>query len=180
MKIIAFTGMPLSGKSEAVEITKSAGFPVVRMGDMVWEEVKNQKLELNDENVGFVANSMREKRGKDIWAKRTIEKIKSQNISGIIVVDGIRNTEEIDLFKRELSNNFVLIAITAPDELRKKRALLRKRIDDNQDIKSIKERDRREMSWGIKDVISNSDIVVSNENSIEDFRNKIKKVLQSI
>jgi dephospho-CoA kinase len=180
MKIIAFTGMPFSGKSVAVEIAKSTVFPVIRMGDLIWEEVKNQKLELNDENVGFVANSIRKKQGKDIWAKRTIEKIKSQNISDKIIVDGIRNIEEIDLFKKELSSNFVLIAITASDELRKKRAMSRNRIDDSKDIKSIEERDIREIGWGIKDVISNADIVVSNEQSIEDFRNKIKKILQKI
>jgi len=172
--------MPFSGKSVAVEIAKSTVFPVIRMGDLIWEEVKNQKLELNDENVGFVANSIRKKQGKDIWAKRTIEKIKSQNISDKIIVDGIRNIEEIDLFKKELSSNFVLIAITASDELRKKRAMSRNRIDDSKDIKSIEERDIREIGWGIKDVISNADIVVSNEQSIEDFRNKIKKILQKI
>ncbi len=180
MKIIAFTGMPFSGKSVAVEIAKSTGFPVIRMGDLIWGEVKNQKLELNDENVGFVANSMRKKQGKDIWAKRTIEKIKSQHISDKIIVDGIRNIEEIDLFKKELSSNFVLIAITSSDELRKKRAMSRNRIDDSKDIKSIEERDIRELGWGIKEVISNADIVVSNEHSIEDFRNKIKKILQKI
>ena len=68
MKIIAFTGMPFSGKSEAVEIAKKLGIPVVRMGDMVWDEVKKQGLEINDGNVGFIANKMRESHGMDIWA----------------------------------------------------------------------------------------------------------------
>ncbi|HIG99167.1 MAG TPA: AAA family ATPase, partial [Thermoplasmata archaeon] len=42
MKIIAFTGMPASGKSEAVQLAKDKGIPVIRMGDLVWEETQRQ------------------------------------------------------------------------------------------------------------------------------------------
>ncbi|HEC81032.1 MAG TPA: hypothetical protein ENI42_01220, partial [Thermoplasmatales archaeon] len=38
MKTIAFTGMPGSGKTEAVKIAKELEIPVIRMGDCVWEE----------------------------------------------------------------------------------------------------------------------------------------------
>ncbi len=180
MKIIAFTGMPCSGKTEAVEIAKTLGLPVIRMGDMVWEEVKQQGLELNDENVGAIADSIRREQGKNIWAKRTIDKINSLNITNKIIVDGIRNIEEVDLFKRELCNNFVLIAIIASDEVRKKRSLLRKRKDDSNDLRKIEERDKREIRWGIKDLITTSDIIISNEHSINDFRREVKKVLEQI
>ena len=78
MKIIAFAGMPFSGKSEAVRIAKEKNIPVIRMGDMVWDEVKKRGLELNDKNVGTIANEMRQKHGKDIWAKKTIERVKSK------------------------------------------------------------------------------------------------------
>ena len=180
MRIIAFTGMPLSGKSEAVEIAKSFGLPVVRMGDMVWEEVKNQGLELTDRNVGSIANSMRNKHGKDIWAKRTIEKIISEKLTEKVVVDGIRNVEEIYLFKKKLSKNFILIAITSSNEIRKNRALSRKRIDDSSNVKSIEKRDKRELGWGICEVISKADITISNEVSMGEFQLRIKQVLQNI
>lgn len=180
MKIVAFTGMPCSGKTEAVEIAKAMGIPVIRMGDVVWGEVKNRGLELNDENVGTVANMMREKHGKNIWARRTVDKIKSLNIANNIVVDGIRNVEEVNLFKKELSNNFVIIAITASDEVRKKRSLSRGRKDDSNDIKDIEERDKRELRWGIGNVIASADIVISNEGSIDEFRRLVKEVLQKL
>jgi len=180
MKIIAFTGMPCSGKTEAVEVAKMLDLPVIRMGDMVWEEVKKQGLELNDENVGTIADSMRKKHGKNIWAKRTIDKITSLNITDKIIVDGVRNIEEVNLFKKELSNNFILIAITTSDEERKKRSLLRQRRDDSNNLKKIEERDKREIRWGIRELISTADIIISNENSINDFRREIKDVLKKI
>ena len=77
MKIIAFTGMPASGKSEAVQLAKDKGIPVIRMGDLVWEETKRQGKPLNDKNVGSVASNMRKEHGMDVWAKRTVEKIHS-------------------------------------------------------------------------------------------------------
>ena len=180
MKIIAFTGMPCSGKTEAVEIAKKLGLTVIRMGDMVWDEVKKQGLELNDENVGAIADSMRKKQGKNIWAKITIDKITSLNITNKIIVDGIRNIEEVDIFKKELCDNFVLIAIIASDEVRKKRSLLRQRKDDSNDLRKIEERDKREVRWGIKDLISTADIIISNEHNINDFRREVKKVLEQI
>ena len=66
MKIIVFAGMPSSGKSEAVNIAKERNIPVIRMGDMVWEETKKQGLEINDKNVGMIADNMRKKYGMDI------------------------------------------------------------------------------------------------------------------
>jgi len=179
MKIIAFTGMPLSGKTEAVSIAKELGIPVIRMGDAVWEEVKKQGLKLNDANVGTIANQMRNTHGKDVWARRTLDKIGNltQGKNKCIIIDGIRNVEEIDLFKKELNSDFILIAIDASSETRKKRAMRRKRIDDSNRIKDFEERDKRETRWGIGEVISSADIVIFNEDSIDEFHEKIKRLL---
>ena len=178
MKIIAFTGMPFSGKSEAVKIAKEQGITVVRMGDMIWEETKKQGLELNDQNVGMIANNMRKTHGKDIWAKKTIKKINSMKETELLVIDGIRNIEEIETFEKELGKNFVLIAIEVCDKTRHKRALMRGRNDDSMDPDVIKQRDRRELSWGLGNVIAIADSVVTNEGKLEDFKIKIKKLLK--
>jgi dephospho-CoA kinase len=180
MKILAFTGMPCSGKTEAVKIVKDMKIPVIRMGDMVWEETKKKGLELNDFNVGTVANEMRKAHGMDIWAKKTVEKIKTMNDISLLVIDGIRNIEEIYVFKKELGNNFFIIAVEASTETRRKRALSRNRKDDSKDIKDLEERDKRELGWGLGVVIASADIVISNEGSIAEFHEKIKDVFNKI
>ncbi|MCJ7571122.1 MAG: flagellar hook-basal body complex protein FliE [Candidatus Thermoplasmatota archaeon] len=176
MKIIAFTGMPFSGKSEAVKIAKEQNIPVIRMGDMVWEETKKQNLELNDKNVGTIANNMRKKYGMDIWAKKTIEKIKKIKNTDILVIDGVRNLEEVETFKKKLGDDFLLVAIQVSDKLRYKRAMNRNRKDDSKDLAKIKERDNREISWGLNTVIDSADMIISNEGSLEELHNKIKQV----
>ena len=178
MKILAFTGMPFSGKSEAVKIAKEMNIPIIRMGDMIWEEAENRELELNDKNVGTIASQMREEHGKDIWARRTLEKIKSVENLNFIVIDGIRNVEELDLFKRYLEGNFVVVAVEASDETRQNRALTRNREDDSKDLQKIKERDKRELGWGLDRVIASADIIVLNEGSIKNFQKKIRELLK--
>ena len=163
MKIIAFAGMPFSGKSEAVKIAQTLGITVIRMGDMVWAEVKKRGLKLKDENVGKIANDMRDKFGKDIWAKKTIGKLKKYKDVDFIVIDGIRNTEEIDTFKKHLGKYFFLIAIDVPDIVRHKRGLSREREDDSRDLEKIKDRDIRELRWGLGSVIKSADLVINND-----------------
>ena len=180
MRIIAFAGMPFSGKSEAVQIAKDMNIPIIRMGDTIWDETKNRGLELTDQNVGKIANDMRKEHGMDIWAQRTFEKIKSMKDKKLLVIDGVRNIEEIEFLENNLGKDFLLIAVQVSDEERYKRAMSRGREDDSLDINKIKERDRREISWGLDVVIASADIVVSNEGCIDDFRNEIKKILNDI
>jgi len=176
LKIIAFAGMPFSGKSESVKIAKEQNIPVIRMGDMIWEETKKQRLELNDKNVGIIANNMRKKHGMDIWAKKTIEKIKKIKNTNILVIDGIRNLEEVETFKKNLGDDFLLVAIQVSDKLRYKRAMNRNRKDDSKDLAKIKERDNREINWGLNTVIASADMIISNEGSLEELQNKIKQI----
>jgi dephospho-CoA kinase len=180
MKIIAITGMPFAGKTEAVQIAEQLKIPVVRMGDTIWDEVKKRGLEFNDKTVGTVASEMRKIYGMAIWAQRTVDRVQRLNHAKYIVIDGVRNPEEVDYFKKELGSDFVMIAITASDDVRRKRSLSRKRIDDCQTPVSFEERDKRELRWGLGEVISLADIVIPNEHDLKSFGKQVKHVLQHL
>lgn len=179
MQTLGFTGMPWSGKTEAVSFADDKGFPVFRMGDFIWDEVKKRKLSMNASTVGSVASDMREKYGSTIWAERTVEAIEKVNDSSIVVIDGIRSISEVNYFRRHLSDSFRLVAIIASDKIRHQRAKKRGRADDSGDDKSIKRRDNREIKWGIKQVINESDIKISNESSLASFREKITNLFSN-
>ena len=180
MKVIAFTGMPASGKSEAVQLAKDKGIPVIRMGDLVWEETKRQGKALTDKNVGTVASNMRKTHGMDIWAKRTVEKICSLKKPAHLVIDGVRNMEEIEYFKKELGQHFLVVAIDAPDELRRKRAIARGRTDDSKDLKDLEERDKREISWGLQKVIADADIIIQNNGTLDQLRTRVLTLFEKL
>lgn len=172
MKIIGLTGMPGSGKGIFVETAKKKGWDVVRMGDTVWDFVKKKGLKINDENVGRVANEERKKIGYGIWAERTLPFIKNKKT----VIDGIRSVEEVNVFRKHFQD-FTLISIHSSPETRYRRIMSRKRIDDTFSKEKFDERDKRELSWGIGNVIALSDIVIINERGIDDFKVKVEEIL---
>ncbi len=173
MKVIAFTGLPGSGKSEAVNVAKEMGIKVVRMGDEIRKEARKMGLELNDKNLGKIADEMRREHGMDIWARRCLPEIKND----MVIIDGIRNIEEVELFRQHIKN-FILIAIHASPNTRYERMMKRGREDDSLSEEDLKERDERELRWGIGNVVAMADIVVVNEGSLDEFKEKIKKILE--
>jgi len=92
----------------------------------------------------MIADTMRDKCGKDIWARRTVELLKQQKASQTIVIDGVRNREEVDFFRKTLGDDFVVIAIQTYNEIRRHRALTRGRVGDSGKLVDIIKRDRRE------------------------------------
>ena len=178
MKIIVFTGMPFAGKSIAVDVAKAKGYPVVRMGDFVWEETRRQGKPLTNETVGEVANAMRETQGKDIWARRTVDALKKLRRLPLVVIDGARNPEEIAYFKAALAKDCFVVAIVASEEARHERALERGRVDDSTSHSDIVERDRRETRWGLPKVIAAADITIRNDDSLVAFQTQVEKILK--
>jgi len=172
MKVIGLTGMPGSGKTAIRDILEGKGWKVVRMGDFVFEEVKRQGLKLDPENIGNVANQMRSTHGKDIWAKRTVDHIRSEKMDKVLI-DGVRSNFESDYFKETLGDEFLMIAVLASPEIRKERILSRGREDDGSE-QSFFDRDAREIKWGIGQVIAQADLTFRNEGALEDIKNWVE------
>lgn len=180
MRVIAFVGLPLSGKTTASKVAEDMGIPVICMGDVVRDEAKRRNLPLTDEVLGKIANELREKEGMDAIAKRCIPLIREKGKDfGVVVVDGVRGIAEVETFKKAF-DDFILIAIDSPLELRFQRALKRKRSDDIESIEELRERDRRELSWNLGKALEVADFTVENRESLEDFREKIRGILENL
>ncbi len=176
MKVIGFTGMPGSGKSEAMAVATQRGFPVVRMGDLIWEEVDRQGLPRDASNVGKVANAMRQSHGDDVWALRTVERVRSMGADEVVLIDGVRSNHEVEVFRRELGDDFVLVAIHTDAKHRYGRLTARGRDDDptGDDAEQLhKQRDEREMGWGIARTIALADEMIVNDGSLDEFHARV-------
>ncbi len=174
--IVLLVGMPGSGKDEFKKVAISMGWDVVSMGDVVREYVASMGLELTEKNVGQIASNERRLNGMDIWARRTLGKIKGERT----VIDGIRNQEEVDFFKKSLGMRMVTVAIMSSEKTRYERMIRRGRKDDIRNMDEFLERDKRELSWGLGNVIAKSDYYIVNEGTLEEFREKVKSFLNSL
>ncbi len=181
MRVIAFVGLPLSGKSTAAKVAEEMGIPVVCMGDVVREEAKRRGLPQTDENLGKIAEELRKKEGMDAIAKRCIPIIREKGMeTGVVVVDGIRGIAEVERFKKEFGDDFILINIEAPLEIRFQRALKRKRSDDITSIEELKRRDERELSWNMGEAMKIANFTIENVGGLEEFREKVRGILEQL
>ena len=176
-KILAFVGMPASGKSEASSVLLNHGITVINMGDVIREEVVRRGLEATDANTGGVGTDLRENEGKDAVAIRCIPKIRDA-ADDFIAIDGVRSVAEVDCFKQEFGDDFTLISIDSPLEIRFERVIARKRSDDMKDISGLKARDDRELGWGMGEAMEIADVVITNNDTLEDFRKKITALVE--
>lgn len=177
--IIAFVGLPLSGKSTAARVAENLDFPVVVMGDVIRDEVLHQGLDLTDQNAGRVATELRENEGMDAIARRCVPLIRAREQS-VIVIDGIRSDSEVEHFKQVFGENFILINIQAETDERFDRSVRRERGDDIATIEELKSRDERELSWSMEKAIKRADLTIENNSTLNKFNEKIEEVLKRV
>ncbi|MEM4729714.1 MAG: AAA family ATPase [Thermoplasmata archaeon] len=174
MKVLLIAGMPGAGKSEAVKVAEEMGVPVVRMGDLVREEVVSRGFDLNRTNLASVASAARKKLGADIWARRTLPRIPR---APLVVIDGCRSLEEANFFRRTLGRSIFIVGIHASPRSRWKRLRERARRDDPKTPEEFRERDRQELEWGLGDVIATADVMVVNEGRKGALRAQMRALL---
>ncbi|HUL39182.1 MAG TPA: AAA family ATPase, partial [Methanomassiliicoccales archaeon] len=173
MRILVLAGMPGSGKEEFVLVARSLSYDVVRMGDVVRAEAAMRGVQNSDKGVGGFANSERQAHGYDIWAKRCLPCLKNRRT----IIDGSRGLDELEIFRRELGDKVELVAIHAPQKQRYQRLLERGREDAPKSWEEFLERDRRELSWGLGNLIAMADTMLVNEGDLEDFKRLCKEFL---
>lgn len=175
MKLIVTVGMPGSGKDEIVEVAKSMGLAVLKMGDLVRDETKRRGLALNNQNVGRIASEERDRHGPGVWAQRALPKLTETRM----LVDGCRSDSEVTVFRHNFGDLFVL-GIFASPETRFERMTSRSRSDDGGSLQEFYDRDRRELKWGIGAAFTLADGMLVNEGSIDEFRRAGRAMLEKI
>lgn len=176
MKIIAFTGLPGSGKSTMIDAISAMG-KVITMGDVIRNEAKEQEIDPSDENLGRIAKNLRKNHGPNIIAEKCVDLIKSLD-EEIVFIDGIRSMAEIDTFRKHWK--VPIIAADVEKNVRFQRMTERNRSDDPKDIEELEARDDREINFGVNEVISNADYKLNNAGGIEEVQRETKEVVRKI
>lgn len=200
MKVFGVTGLPGSGKSIISRIAKKEGIHTISMGDVIREEAEKRHI-----TTGQAAVNLRKQYGNNVVADRCVKKIQNHSRNrnnkkttikkiyptrnhnqgrkkykkiqqDIYIIEGIRSPYEVKYFKRYFKN-FKIIAIHSSPQERFNRLKRRKRKDDSPDYKKFQERDRRELNFGIGNVIAEADYMLVNEGPIQIFKKSVKSVI---
>lgn len=177
MRVLGVSGMPGSGKGVVSRIAQTMGVKIIRMGDVIRDEAK-----ISGQSVGDTAVSLRKEYGDYIVAEKCVEKIKtdysnSKTKKNTYMIEGIRSPYEIEIFQDNFPD-FVVLSVFSNPKTRFKRLKRRKRSDDSEELLEFQIRDKRELGFGIGEVIATSDYLIVNEGPLWRFKSQAKKILK--
>lgn len=177
MRVIGTVGLPGSGKGEFAAVADELGVPVVTMGDVIRVECRRRGLDPTNHH-GEVAQSLREEEGPLAIAERSIPMIREAlDDADTVLVDGLRSADELRRFREAFGDDFTLVAIRAPFELRAERLGERGRDDSDSDLEALRERDDRELELGLGETLERADVEIDNTDSLAAFRERVRDVL---
>ncbi|MBI2028188.1 MAG: dephospho-CoA kinase [Candidatus Levybacteria bacterium] len=182
--IIGITGAFGSGKSTAANFFEDKGLKKIVLSSFIEEEAKKRGIKkITRKLLQDIGNDLRDKFGSGILAKKAVLFLKNERLDRA-VVDGVRNLGEVEEFKK--NSNFVLIAVVANRKTRFERLRnLKRREKLNWD--TFEKLDRRDLGIGEKQTglqtafcIASADIFVEGNEDIDEFRQKLDKILRRI
>ncbi|SIR52964.1 Dephospho-CoA kinase [Haladaptatus litoreus] len=178
MRVIGTVGLPGSGKGEAATVAEEMGVPVVTMGDVIRAACRARGLD-PAEHHGQIAKALREENGPDAIAQESLPQIEDAlEESNTVLVDGIRSGVEVERFESAFGDDFVLVSIEAPFEVRAERLGERGRDRTDEDEEGLKQRDERELGFGLGEAMARSDAVIDNTATLDSFRTQIHALFE--
>lgn len=175
MKLVVTVGLPGSGKDELVGVARMLGMQVLKMGDLVRDEVRRKGMPINDKNNARVANEERERQGPSVWAKKIVPMISETKV----LIDGCRSDAEVAVFRHNFGD-LTVVGVHASPGTRFDRLTKRGRGDDGVSMEEFYERDRRELKWGIGNALALADYMIVNEGSLSELQSRAREILSRI
>ena len=173
--LLAFVGMPGSGKSEAATFLTQKGFSSVRFGQVAEDGIKEMGLPLTPENEQMYREKIRQELGMAAFAIRSEAQItKLLATHPTVVIDGLYSWEEYVYLLEKFSNLKIVYVFVRP-EIRYRR--LGARPVRPLTAEQAKQRDFSEIEKLNKSgPIAMADFVIENNETIEAFHARIDEL----
>lgn len=144
-----------------------------------------KRKEFSRTDLQDLGDELRKKYGNHILAKLAIEYL--QRNRPLIIVDGIRNLGEAEYLRKTFGENFKLIAIDAPAQIRFERISARKRSGDPETFEQFLEMEKRDRgeeqpSYGqqVQKCMDIADFKIDNSGTIAELEKRIDGILSEI
>lgn len=178
--IIGIVGMPAAEKTIVAEfLSEISGIISLRMSEIVEEEIVGKNKEPEAIKYRETVEHLREKFGKDIIARRTLERARNKRLSSVIV-DGIRNLEEVN-FLRSKSKKIILICVHSSPAIRYERLMSEEIGPRSLSKDECRDLDNHNLSLGIADAIALADYIIINDKlKSENLKTKVRTLYAEI
>jgi len=176
--IIGITGPNAAGKGEAAAYLGSLGFAYHSLSDVLRDQLASQGVDPTRENLIALGNRLRGESGPGVLAERILARLGRRD-----VVDSIRNPAEVEVLRRR--EDFVLLGVEAPLEVRFSRAMARGRPGDGPGLEEFAAREARENSpdpsrQQLARTFAMADVTISNGGSLEQLHRAVDAALRGL
>jgi len=179
-KIILIVGMPGSGKTHAADfIKKKFKAKIIHSGDIIRKEVERQGLEYSPGADAAVAHWFHSYGREALVVQKVFEKIQRSR-SKLIIVEGLRNIDEVEILEDLLNHKVSIIAIKCDYRLRWKRELKRGRFGKEESKEYVKNRDISEKHRGIQRLIQRAKHKIDNTGTKKQLESKTMKLVKRL
>lgn len=182
--IIGIAGRIAAGKETLTQFLRDQGFSYNETGALLLEVLEEQGIEGTRWNQQNLADEWRQKDGAGAIMKKFLEKL---DLNKTHIIDSLRNAGEAEYLKEQLGDDFVLIAVDAPREIRFKRLVERDKPNDPkvwEDFLKVDERDNFDpdnpMGQQTGKLIEAADFVIMNDKDLEHAMNQVKEIWEEI
>jgi dephospho-CoA kinase len=179
-KIIAIFGLPGSGKTEVINyLMKKYNWPKVYFGEVTFDEMKKQGLEINEKNERLTREGLRERYGRLYYASQIIKKIEEMPDDSPILVESLYDWQEYLLFKEKFADDFITVAIYTSPKTRYER--LARRPIRPLTFQEAQSRDYAQIENLFQaGPIAMANYTINNEGTLDELFTQIDKVIEKI
>ena len=166
MKIVGLVGHIGAGKTSIAKFLESTGYLRITLSDFLIQEARAREVAPTRVNLQHLGDELRRRNGGSVLFKRAL-KMANQVKADRVVIDGIRNPDEVRALKDE--QGAILIGVTRSQWQ-----------GSTQDAAaSSRERNPNEPAWGqrVAESISMADLMVENAGTLDELCLKVSDLL---
>lgn len=182
MVVIGLTGLNGAGKTQVVEFLKEHEYKHFSFRDYIVKELEKRNMDINRDNMRFIANIIRLKNGPGYIAEQIYNMAKDSGDK--IVMESIRTVGEIETLRKY--DDFILIAIVGNQKIRYERIKSRASETDSISFEKFVEQENLEMKntdphkQNLFGCIKKADYKIVNDGSLEELKKKLEVVLKHV
>ena len=203
LTFLGVTGLPGAGKGAFIDLLQ----PRLRyrgietrcysLSDVLREEARSRGLAVERPVLRRIANELRQEHGSGVLSIMVVRQVRRElaNIPDrtplVVIIDAIRNPEEVSVLRQSLGEKFSLVAVEAPLELLVERIATRARYDEPDEFVGRKEAARKmilgesgkdEPAHGhnIARCVAMADWRIDNSQSIDELADQIDNLIEEI
>lgn len=177
--LVAVVGMCGSGKSEVVNFLVGKGYAKVYFGDVTFEAMQKENLEINPINEKYMREKIRAELGMSAYAILNLPKIKNLYAKGSVVIESMYSWDELKVLKEEFGDMLKVIAVITSKSIRYER--LAQREFRPLTYAEAQDRDISEIEHLAKGgPIAYADYYLLNDGTLEDLQVNLEQILKRV